>query len=124
MNLDLETLELKGFQTFADEALEISELGNGLHFIRGKNLTEPSLGANDVGKTTLWRGLFWCWFGKTVDGLKAPDIKPWKLKEKTYVTTSLKIDNKPRVISRSLDPNQLTIDGKEVGQEQIDQLLG
>ena len=118
--MKLERLDIHGFKTFSNATLSVSSLNPGLVFINGKNLSEPDLESNGSGKSSLLDALFWALFGKTVGGLRNPDVKPWALKDKTLVAARLD----GHTVSRSLAPNRTTIDGKDAGPEQIEKLLG
>lgn len=92
----------------------------GLNYVRGVNDVEPSLGSNGASKTTLWDSVAWCLYGKTADGLKNPDIKPWDGSKKTKVRVLVRRDKEPFSIIRTAYPNGLTVNGEDVGQEYID----
>ena len=66
----------------------------------------------------------WCLYGKTIHGLKNPDIVPWTGKGTTIVEVTIKVDKSRHVIRRTVSPNLLSIDGKEAGQEYVSKLIG
>jgi DNA repair exonuclease SbcCD ATPase subunit len=124
MNINFDLLEIQNFQSFVGlHSLDFSERGIGLHFMRGKNEEEPRLGANNVGKTSTFNALSWCLYGRTPSGLKNQDVRPWKKSGDTLVSVHLKTGKEKHVIERSINPNRLNLDGKEVPQENIDALL-
>lgn len=124
MKLSFDNLTLANFGSFLGEhELDLASYGPGLHFIRGQNKQEPRLGSNGVGKSTLWSALCWCLYGKTTSGLRNPDIQPRFGDKHTTVSVSIRTDDDKHVIMRTTHPNRLLLDDKEVGQDQIDQLL-
>lgn len=126
MDLKFSRLELTNFGPFAGgpHVLDIAALGPGLHYVRGFNIAKPRLDPNGVGKSTLWAALTWCLYGKTVRGLRNPDITPWTGKKGVLVRVILQIDGVEHVIRRSAHPNSLGIDERTVGQEQVEELIG
>jgi DNA repair exonuclease SbcCD ATPase subunit len=125
VKLSFDSIEIRNFKCFGADAqgLTLSAFGPGLHFLRGINQVEPRLGSNGSGKSSLWDALTWCLYGKTVEGLRNPDIRPRSGKGTTSVLVKVKVGGHIRMIDRSANPNHLLLDGKEVGQEQIDALL-
>lgn len=59
----------------------------GLYFMQGLNESEPRLGANGAGKSTIWDAITWCCFEKTSRGLKAGDVNNWEAGKGTRVET-------------------------------------
>lgn len=95
----------------------------GLYFICGDNKLEPRLQSNGVGKSSLFDALSWCLYGKTVAGLRGPDIVSWG-GGNPVVSAVLYCDGRHHVITRSYGPGWLTIDERDATQEGIDQLIG
>jgi DNA repair exonuclease SbcCD ATPase subunit len=121
VNLNFEALELENFGPFNEvQKLYISALEPGLHFVTGKNLAEPRLDPNGVGKSTIWAALTWCLYGKTVKGLRNPDVTPWNGSKRVRVAVQIN----GRIVKRTANPNALTLDDMPVGQEQVDKLVG
>lgn len=124
MNLVFESITLKRFRSFLEEtSLHFSSAGHGLYFLKGKNHVQKSLGSNGSGKSSLLDALMWCLYGKTVQGLKNPDVVPWIGKGTTEVSVVLLVDKKRHTVKRTINPNLLTIDGQEAGQEYVDALV-
>ncbi len=125
MKLEFQSLELRNFKCFGDEpvVLDLANRQVGLHFVKGENKVEPLLGSNGSGKTSLWDAVCWCLYGKTPDGLKNPDLKPWGESGKTVVTIKLLRDEKDYHVTRTIGKNRLTLNEEDVGQEQIDEDL-
>ena len=127
MKLRFDYVELQNFKAFRGRhALDFAEYGTGLHYFRGTNIDEPRLGANGTAKSTLLCDtLVWCLYGVTARRLKSTDVRPWSAKGKgTWVSVGFRCDSEAHEVRRSLTPNLLTLDGKEVGQAKIDRVLG
>jgi len=124
MHIQFQSIRIKGFRSFINEAvIQFDSAGAGLYFLKGKNKISPGLGSNGSGKSTVIDALMWCLYGKTVQGLKNPDIIPWTGKAKTEVSVSIEVDGEPHVIKRTVNPNRTTIDDKEAGQDYINDLI-
>jgi DNA repair exonuclease SbcCD ATPase subunit len=125
MRLDLISIEMERFKSFSDKlSINFQKRGEGLHFLRGRNEDEPRLGSNGAGKSSLWDAITWCLYGKTVDGLRGPDVIPWKGKGSTFVCVTIRIDDRECSVTRQGNPNSLLINGKDVGQDEIEHMLG
>lgn len=124
MYLKFHSIRLKRFRSFIDEAtLHFDDAGTGLYFLKGKNKSTSALGSNGAGKSTIVDALLWCLYGKTVQGLKNPDIIPWSGKGQTEVEVTIYCDKTKHIIKRTVGPNLLTLNDKEAGQEYIDKLI-
>ncbi len=125
MNLQFDYLELTKFKSFIQPCvLKLHDCGVGLHFLRGQREIHKEIGSNGCGKSSLWDSLSWCLFGRTPDGRRGPDVRSWHGKGATTVTVGIHIDDKQHKITRTANPNSLTLNGKECGQEHIEQLIG
>lgn len=154
--MKLKSLFMEGFKVFAEpQTFDFTEFpDDGLCFVTGKNEVDPELGANGVGKSSIFEGLCVAFYGKTSRGLKAGDVASWqvahKLEDKAVeaekagkkrpsqkaltpsVTTCVTFDNYNGdvcIINRRWNPNVLTLqinDGapKNVDQKQLDALIG
>lgn len=124
MRLELGQLEITGFKAFVKpQLLDFAKLGPGLHFIRGRNKRAGRLGSNGAAKSTILDALAWCLFGQTCSGLRNTDVRPWRHKAHTQVSLSLKIDGKPYLIVRGLNPNLLTINNEVAGTANVEKLV-
>jgi DNA repair exonuclease SbcCD ATPase subunit len=124
MHIQFKSIRIKRFRSFLDQTcFEFDFAGQGLYFLKGKNKTQSTLGSNGSGKSSILDALLWCLYGKTVQGLKNPDIVPWTGKGATEVEITLKIDKETHVIRRTVGPNKLSIDGQEAGQEYVSKLI-
>lgn len=126
MKLAFTSLEIENFKCFVGEptVLPLGEYEPGLHFIRGRNEAEPRLSPNGAGKSSLWDALCWCLYGKTPDGSRNPDIQPWRGGKHTSVALHARVNKEVHAVLRTANPNMLTLDGVQVGQEQVDHLVG
>jgi DNA repair exonuclease SbcCD ATPase subunit len=125
MNLQFKSIRIVRFRSFLQEAvLSFDDMGSGLYFLKGKNKSDVALGSNGAGKSSVIDSLMWCLYGKTVQGLKNPDIIPWSGKGKTEVEVVIFVDKTQYSIKRTVNPNLLTIDGVEAGQEYVSKLIG
>ena len=132
IDFTLKKLILQGFRSFQDEQEFILDRKPGLYFIGGVNKKKPKLGSNAVGKSTIWDAVIWCFFGKTIEGLRGHVIKNTKSKV-TKVSLELLRDGVFYTVTRTHAPNSLTISpslvesGKEIetiSQADLDQFLG
>lgn len=119
-----ESMTLSGFKSFIKPITFNLNQGPGVHFIHGQNKVDPDLGSNGSGKSTLWDGLCWVLYGRTASGLRNPDIKPWYGTSETKGTIKLSVEQTSYSIARTMGPNILLLDNREVGQENINQLVG
>jgi DNA repair exonuclease SbcCD ATPase subunit len=123
--VSVRTIEAEAFKCFsARVVVDLGVRGVGLHFVRGINRRNPRLGANGVGKSSLWDALCWCLYGKTVKGRPTTSVKPWQGKKAPRVATTLNVDGRAHVIERSARAMGVTIDGVAVGQEDVEALVG
>ena len=105
-----EKIIIEGFKSFNQKAvIDFRDFGFGLNFVTGKNLVEPDLGANGVGKSTLWDALYWVLYGRTLQGLKASGCASWEHVGNPKVTLIVRLLGKRRVIRRTWKPNKLEI---------------
>lgn len=102
------------------QVLDLTSRPAGLHYVKGVNEIEPQLGSNGAGKSTIWDAVCWCLYGKTPEGLRNPDVKPWSGEKKTRVKVVLFRDGKKFIVQRTANPNSIILNGEDVGQETID----
>jgi len=84
---------------------------------------QPRLGSNGAAKSTLWDALSWVLYGRTVAGLRNPDVRPWR-GGGVAVAVRFRLDAAAHEIVRTAFPNRLALDGRVVAQPDIDRLLG
>ncbi len=126
MKIIFGTIELVNFRSFNGKHVFSFDRPPGLYFVSGHNEHNPGLGANDVGKTTLFVDApLWCMTGTITRSTRpAAGVVSWE-KEKSFCRVALHfiIDDIGHVIERTRNPNSLLLDGKDVEQMMIDDLL-
>lgn len=98
----------------------------GLYFIAGRNESQPRLGANDAGKSTLFcEALSWLLQSRTSRSNRpGGDIVNWYADGNAAgVTGVFLLDGVTHTIERYRNPSRLSLDGRTVEQRDIDQLL-
>lgn len=124
MKLNFDALTLENFGSINSAQTLLLDRSAGLYRMTGRNEAKPRLGPNGVGKSTFWRGLNWTLYGKGTSGLRTPDIQPWSGSKATRGKLLLTRGKHQHTIIRSVSPNRLQIDGKDVTQEDLDRLIG
>lgn len=126
MELSFDRLLLTNFKSFSGgpHVLDFGESPRGLCYVRGRNDSDPGLGSNGSGKSSLWDALTWCLYGKTVDSLRNPDIKPWFGGAQTIVQVDVIVDGDLYEVVRQTSPNRLRMNGRDVGQEEVEVVIG
>lgn len=124
----IKELQLDNFKCFRGSHRLSFDHDPGLHFITGQNNIEPNLDKNGTGKSTLLDAIFFCLYGRTLRGLKAANIHPWDESGTTKTSVDIELDNIVYRISRTWNPNSLTIskdfgDPVTVVQEDIQNLI-
>lgn len=129
MKLEFIDLRLRNFKSFRGSH-NFSFVGPtyGLFFLTGVNLDDENLGANAVGKSSLFDALCWVLYGKTALGLRGDNVVNWIEKSKCQVSCSFSIEGKSYVVRRKRDPNILEIktNGSYQGidQQNLETLIG
>ncbi len=126
MKLNLQRVTIDNYASITDTiVLDVAKMGPGLHFVRGRNNRNKRLGANGVGKSTLFGAICWALYGRTPDGLRNPDIEPWDNTDKksSFVVVHFNLDGSDHIITRMTHPNRLLFDDKDVSQEFVDKRL-
>ena len=126
MRIDLDLIEIENFKSFRRARLVFSDLGPGLHFVRGSNLQHERLGSNGAGKSTLLDATCWVLYGSTPDGLRGTDLRPWGAPRDTttHVALWLLVDDVRHEIRRTHNPNRLLLDGNDATGEEVVRLVG
>lgn len=126
MIVSLTTIEVEAFKNFVSPTtLRLSDLPVGLHFVRGVNRANDRLGSNGSGKSTFFSdAVTWCLYGRTVSGLRTTDVKSWLTKRPPRVAVTIGSEGSEHVVQRGPRASDLTIDGRQVGQEDVDALVG
>lgn len=127
MTTSLVAITCKAFKAFAGSAsLVIEDFPCGLHLVRGRNRTNDRLGSNGAGKSTFFSdAVTWCLYGRTVGGLRTTDVQSWLTKTAPYAAVALRRgDPEPHTVARGPRASALTINGRVVGQADVDALVG
>lgn len=135
-----QVLRIRDFRTFTEEQVVVfPSSGSNLGLITGVNETEPDLGANGTGKSTLWDALSWVLFGKTVRGVRGPSLLPWDREDVAPRVQFTFTNNGDRyTISRTMKPNTLRLfrgveghsastggmTGETISQDTVEELVG
>jgi len=128
--LQFHTMWVKDFKALVGKHIIKLDPHPGLYYVTGVNKIDPELGANGVGKSTIWDCLMWVLWGKTGrDARPAAAIQPWGSKEYTQVRLAFTRDGVNQFITRARNPNVLQHERKgegpkEVTQDQIPALIG
>lgn len=124
MRLEFTRIILRDFKEYRGKhAFDLSSLGFGVHYIRGRNRVD-ALGSNGAGKSTLWDAFVWALTGRTVRGLRGTDVRTWEGSEHAMSRVDFYRGDAAHWIKRSTEKNGLWLDGKLVSQEEIDRLIG
>jgi DNA repair exonuclease SbcCD ATPase subunit len=124
MDLIFRKLVIEDFKTIKHLIFNFDR-APGLHLIEGQNKRTKRLGSNGAGKSSILDALCFCLFRKTVKGLGAPDVRPWKAtKHPTVVKLTYMQGDETHSITRSIAPNTLLYDSKEVSQDKLEDELG
>ena len=123
-DMHLISIALTAFKAFGmPTRLDLSHLSPGLYLVRGRNLTNDRLGSNGSGKSTFFSdAISWCLWGRTIEGLRTTDVKSWAVKESPCVTLVFSDGRAKHVVQRGPRATELTIDGRLVGQDEVDAL--
>lgn len=125
MRLEFGWLHVTEFKSIVQLKLDLETRGTGLFLLQGQNQIDAALGSNGAGKSTIWDALSWCLTGRTPNGLRNPDIRPWREKAgPTSVRALLYQDGEPLKVHRSLSPNKIVLNDKSVSQEELQEALG
>ena len=123
--MKIKNILLNDFKSFqGSHSFDFSGGRPGLHFLTGKNISEPELGANGAGKSTLWDALFWCFFGRTCRGVRGENVKAWDIPGGCSVSVYLDVNDVGHCVTRTWHPtkmNTLTIESGAGSPEQVEQ---
>jgi DNA repair exonuclease SbcCD ATPase subunit len=129
MDLVFRHIAVEGFRSFRRDTVFTLPGRPGFYLMGGKNLVNPEMGANAVGKSSLWDALCWCLYGKTARGQTAGDVANWERDEVTSVAVLFRARGREYTLTRTWRPNSLVLerrfkDPRPVDQRQVDELLG
>jgi len=123
-------LTLTNFKSFAGEHKFSLDRPHGLYFLKGDNKSEPRLGANGAGKSTIWDAFFWTFYGRTLRGLKAGNVRTWWLSGSCETSVEFVKDGVFFfTVRRTWNPNELTLtEGngppRIITQDDLEEVLG
>lgn len=106
--------------------LIVPDRESGFYLMSGQNLVQPRLAGNATGKSTLWEGLVWAFYGRTSRGQKGPSVAAWDGSVPVSVAVEFRIGRATYTLTRVWSPNTLVLetlspDGESVETERIDQ---
>jgi len=118
----LEWIEAKNFRSFKGPIKVTFPQTPGLRLLTGKNEVEPELGANGVGKSSLWEVVVFVLFGTSMSGARGREVTNWGAKQ-ADCSIGLSINGDLVIINRRSSPNQIKINGIISTQEAIFDLI-
>jgi len=122
MNID--SVVLTNFRSFLGRhSLNFNRFSHGVNFVFGENKQEEGLGANGAGKSSLFEAIYWCLYGKTTRNVRGANVLARSSSDPCSVLVRLGIGGKQYEIERRLKPNRLTINGEQVTQADVEQLI-
>ena len=130
MRVDFLGMTLNNFKAFKGRHKITLSRAPGLYFVSGKNLGRPELGANAVGKSSLWDALYWCLYGKTVrDNRPSKNVVSWgERPSETYVKVGFLIGAVRHMLTRHASPAQVTHtvggESRVIESEEVSSILG
>lgn len=117
---DLHSIILTNFRSYVGTHKFEFPTAVGLYYFTGKNLSEPSLGANGSGKSTFLDAITWCLYGLTTRKLKANEVLPWDSNVGCSVTLELTVGQQELQIKRTQKPNSLLLNDKPIDQTELE----
>lgn len=105
----LKSIRIEGFRSFGKEVVYDFPNGAGLYFLGGRNELYPELGANAVGKTSLWDAVIWVFTGKTARGQRAGNVAHWSGDYVCIVEVWFEHEGVGYALKRTWNPNSLFI---------------
>ncbi len=129
MDIQPLSITVQGFRSFLREEEFKFIATSGLCAMQGVNESSPEMGANAVGKSSLWEALFYCLYGKSTMGLSSKDLQNWDKDVPLKVRFHFLANGKPAFIVRTPKPVMTTVlmsEGieRQVSQTELDAWLG
>jgi DNA repair exonuclease SbcCD ATPase subunit len=115
----LHSIMLTNFRSYLGSHEFVFPTVNGLYFLSGKNIAQPSLGSNGAGKSTFLDAITWVLFGRTTRGLKANEVVTWGATS-CAVTLEVSVGHDRLQVQRTQKPNGLFLDGKPLDQAELE----
>lgn len=119
-DFQLHAISIRGFRSFLDDVAFQYPDTPGVYLLTGKN---------GDGKSSFFEALYWCLYGRTSVGLIAKQIAHWSGDAETSVVVEGYVDGRLVAVTRTWNPNALTIqrglnDAEKVTQPEVDRLIG
>lgn len=129
MALALKQITIENFKNFRGKHEVPLGRGPALVYVTGDNQVEPDLGANGVGKSTLFDAIFWAFYGKTIRSNRpGSSVEPWEASSAVRVTVDFSNNGVDYRVSRQRNPNGLFLElddrFKEVTQDVVNKAIG
>ena len=118
--MQLKSIHIKNFKSFVGGHDFDFTAHSGVIMVTGENQVEPALGANGVGKSTLFDAVCWCLYGKTLQGSSAGYVEARAGDGETSV--SLTFESGDTICRKR--PKTLLINDAPVAQEDVETLVG
>jgi DNA repair exonuclease SbcCD ATPase subunit len=115
------SLAIQYFRSFKnDQVLHFGTNPAGFYLIRGEN---------GAGKSSIWDAVCWVLYEKTARGLKAGNVANWERDGLTSVCFEFDKDGHEYAVTRTWDPNSLTlvtdrVNPKTITNKELEQLVG
>lgn len=104
----IKRLRLDNFKSYETLDLELADRSAGVYFVEGRNECAPELGGNAVGKSSMWDGLVWVLYGKSIRGLQGGELLRWDSDKKGYSgQVDMVLHGDEISVKRTWNPNAL-----------------
>lgn len=125
----IDKIEIQGLRSIAKPTVFKLPKQDGFFFLTGTNKVNSDLGANGIGKSSLWDAMMFTFYGKSARGLRGPDLKTWLTTDVLATGVHFYKGKELFIVRRTHSPNSLTLqqgvnDPVKVEQDEINQLLG
>lgn len=120
--ISLLSIAIKNFRSYKDEFVSFPKT-SGLKHLGGVNEIDTRLGANGVGKTSLWDALYWVFYGTSIKGMKVSSLLTWNCTDKAEVVAEVQVDETILKVKRTGPPLKLEVNNKPTTQEELEKIL-
>ncbi|MCK5235402.1 MAG: SMC family ATPase, partial [Deltaproteobacteria bacterium] len=123
--MEIKQLTIQGFKSFDNaQTIDFTKMESGFYFITGENKVEPRLGANGVGKSSIWDALCWVLYGKVSTSARASTYKNWHGKKPCKVILDFNHHGQDYHLERTWSPNTLKLATNPITQEELTAIIG